>query len=148
MPKDVIGDLCDRMDLLRLRYNVVFNRMAQAVPAPPYIPLAEALMQGLAEGHPHALTMARTLVDPGDLEGSAFWGTPFGQLLFLAGGYTPGYGGSCSQTVAAAVLGCSRQWVSAMVAEGKLSSTGDRRVLVDQVRDVLRKRIDRLVKQV
>jgi hypothetical protein len=48
--------------------------------------------------------------------------------------------------MAAAVLGCSRQWVSAMVAEGKLDPPpGGWGVSAEQVRSMLKARANRLL---
>lgn len=137
--KDVITELCERMDLLRLRYAILFRVENPATP--PFVPMAEALARGLLSEDTNAIQITRTLVDPGELHRPDFWGTPLGRLLFLAGGYGQE---SCTQAVAAQVLSCSRQWVSAMVTEEKLGSTDDRGVFVDQVRMVVKHRADRL----
>lgn len=140
--KDVISDLCDRMDLIRLRYAVVFRPGAAAIrAAPPYIPMAEALARGLLAEDANAIQIARTLVDPADADRAEFWGTPLGQLMFNAGAYPKK---TCTQATAAAVLGCSRQWVSAMVSDGKLCVAMPRGVFVDEVRAVLKSRLNRL----
>jgi len=140
-PKDVVTDLCERMHVLWLRSQVVFGKLD--IPHNiPYPPLAVSLLHGLADGDPLAVPHIRALVDPTEMDRPAFWATDLGRLLFAAdGGARP-----VSQTVAAAVLGCSRQWVSAMVAEGKLTATSDRSVYSDEVRKVLKDRVDRLVK--
>lgn len=142
--KDVVTDLCERMHTLWLRSQVVFG--TTDIPHNiPYPPLAEALLRGLADGDGLAVPHIRALVDPAEMDRPEFWGTSLGRLLFAAdGGAAP-----ISQTVAAAVLGCSRQWVSAMVNEGKLTATGlSRGVYSDEIRRVLKARVDRLVKQV
>lgn len=142
LEESVITDLCERMDVLRLRYNIVFYPKAAATPAaPPYIPLAERVFKGLVDGDPAAATIARSIVGYAEMGRTDFWGTPLGKLMFV-GGCFPSK--SCSQTVAAAVLGCSRQWVSAMLAEGKLSAAEYRGVYVDEVRRVLAERAKRL----
>lgn len=139
-PKGPVADLCERMDTLRLRYNLVFN--AQVTPAaPPYIPMAEALVQALTIGDPAAVNVARAVVGFDQLTRSEFWGSPLGRLLFAAGGFPSEM---CSQSVAAAVLSCSRQWVSAMLAEGKLTPAEWRSVRVDEVRKMLTERAARL----
>lgn len=139
-PKDVTTDLCERLHILRLRYQVVFHELSPA--NPPYIPMAEALLRGLGEGDAAAVTHLKALVDEAEMDRPAFWGTDLGRLLFAAGARE---GATVSQTVAAAVLGCSRQWVSAMVAENKLTPTHYREVYADEVRKVLKARVDRLV---
>ena len=139
-PKSVVTDLCERMDTLRLRYNLVFN--GQSAPdAPPYIPMAEALAKGLTDSDPAAVNIARAVVGFDQLVRAEFWGTPLGRLLFAAGGFPSDM---CSQSVAAAVLSCSRQWVSAMLAEGKLTPAEWRSVRVDEVRKMLTERAARL----
>ncbi len=138
---DVVTDLCERMHTLWLRSQVVLG----TVDIPhniPYPPLAEALLRGLADGEGLAAMRLRALVDKAEMARPEFWGTDLGRLLFAAEqGAVP-----ISQTTAAHVLGCSRQWVSAMVAEGKLTATSDRSVYSDEVRRVLKARVDRLVK--
>jgi hypothetical protein len=142
--KDTTSDLCERMDLLCLRFNIVFGVVGlPAVAARPYIPMAEAISRGLLTADRAAVNVTRALVDPAEMDRPEFWATPLGRLLFAAGGYVPK---TCTQTVAAAVLDCSRQWVSAMVAEHKLSVAEGRGVYVEEVRALLKSRIDRLVK--
>lgn len=139
--KDAVTDLCERMHTLWQRAQTVFGQLD--IPHNiPYIPLAESLLRGLADGDGLAVPHIRALVDPAEMDRPEFWGTNLGRLLFAAdGGAVP-----ISQTVAAAVLGCSRQWVSAMVNEGKLTATGaSRGVYSDEVRRVLKARVDRLV---
>lgn len=140
--KDVITDLCERMHTLWLRSQVVFGSHNDIPHNIPYIPLAESLLRSLAEGEGAAVPYIRALVDPAEMDRPAFWGTDLGRLLFAADGGAR----LISQATAAAVLGCSRQWVSAMVAEGKLTATNDRGVYSDEVRRVLKARVDRLVK--
>ncbi len=140
--KDIVTDLCERMHALWLRSQVVFGSRNDIPRNVPYPPLAEALLRGLAEGDGLAVPAIRALVDRSEMGRPEFWGTSLGRLLFAADeGAVP-----ISQTMAAAVLGCSRQWVSAMVTEGKLTATNDRSVYSDEVRRVLKARIDRLVK--
>lgn len=141
--KDPIADLCERMDTLRLRYTIVFaGPVAEQIPgAPPYIPLAETIAQGLADQDSYAATVAKSVVGYAEMTRAEFWGTPLGRLMF-AGGCFPGE--QCSQTVAAYVLSCSRQWVSAMLAEGKLTPADFRGVLVSEVRVMLAERAKRL----
>lgn len=142
--KDIVTDLCERMHALWLRSQVVFGSANDIPHNIPYIPLAEALLRGLVESDGLAVPHIRALVDKAEMDRSAFWGTDLGRLLFAADeGAVP-----VSQAVAAAVLGCSRQWVSAMVAEGKLTATNDRSVYSDEVRRVLKARVDRLVNNV
>lgn len=139
-PKSPVTDLCERMETLRLRYNLVFN--TEATPdAPPYIPMAEALVKGLADGDPAAVNIARAVVGFTELSRPEFWGTPLGRLMF-AGGCFPS--DQCSQATAALVLSCSRQWVSAMLAEGKLTQAEWRGVYVHEVRQMMRLRAARL----
>jgi hypothetical protein len=139
--KDPIADLCERMDTLRLRYAIVFNPPGTLPAAPPYIPMAETIMRGLADQDSHAATVAKSIVGYAEMSRSEFWGTPLGRLMFVGGCFPTE---SCSQTVAAAVLNCSRQWVSAMVAEGKLTSAEFRGVLVSELRFMLAERAKRL----
>jgi hypothetical protein len=139
--KDTVKDLCDRMALLHIRFAVVFGTPRPANPL--LVSLAEALEAGLRAADPDAIAKVRGVVDPGDLSGTGFWATPLGRLLFAAGGYGQQ---TCTQTVAAAVLDCSRQWVSAMVAEHKLAPAAERGVYVEELRGVLQARLDRLVK--
>jgi len=149
--KDTITDLADRLAMLHIRAQVVLGHFSSDEvdwfpvdhAANFYREAAAMLEGGLREGHPDAIGKVRAVVDPGDLDRAELWGTPLGRLLFTAGGYT---GETCTQTVAASVLGCSRQWVNAMVAEHKLASAADRGVYVAQVRGMLKARIDRLVK--
>lgn len=136
--KDPATDLCERLHRLWLRYNVVFREPTPA--NPPYIPLAESVLRGLADEDKWAVIITRSVVDQAEEDQPAFWGTPLGRLLFVAGGYPYD---TCAQAVAAAVLGCSRQWVSAMVSDGKLSAA-DRGVHAEQVRQVLKSRANRL----
>lgn len=139
--KEIVTDLCDRLHLLRLRYDVVFCEPTHD--NPPYVPMAEALVRGLREGRKTAVVLVRSLIDPADMEKAEFWGTPLGRRLFLAGGH-PDVG--ISQATAAALMGCSRQWISMMIKEGKLSSGVVGGVYAEEVREVLKARIDRLVK--
>ena len=140
--KDIVTDLCERMHALWLRSQVVFGNRNDIPHNIPYPPLAEALLQGFAEGNGMAVPIVRALVDETERDRPEFWGTDLGRVLFAADeGAVP-----ISQATAAAVLGCSRQWVSAMVSEGKLTATGGRGVYSDEVRRVLKARIDRLVK--
>lgn len=141
--KDTITDLYDRMALLHNRYTVVFQTPPAMAALEPQFASAVLLDEALRGGAEKAVQVTRAVVDPADLDRAEFWGTPLGRLLFTAGGYT---GETCTQTVAAGVLGCSRQWVNAMVAERKLASAADRGVYVAQVRGILKARIDRLVK--
>lgn len=131
--KNVVTDLCDRMELLYSRWTVVFTK-AEVPAYPPFVPLAEALAEGLAEGTKAAVRIARGVVDPGDLDDPQFWGTPLGRLLFAAGGCKDEM---ISQATAAAVLGCTRQWVSTLVGKGRLSHTVDSAVFTDEVRALL-----------
>jgi hypothetical protein len=140
--KDPVTDLADRLALLRVRYEVAFQAPHINPPGGPVQPLATALAVGLEAGTELALNMVRAVVDPAETDTSEFWGTPLGRLMFTAGAYR---GEACTQAVAAAVLGCSRQWVSAMVAEGKLTPVNGRNVPSDEVREVLKARAARLV---
>jgi hypothetical protein len=134
--KDITKDLTDRLALLHVRHAVVF--VCVPVPANPlYLDIAEALESGLRAGDPDTVAKVRGVVDPGDLDRSEFWATPLGQLLFLAGGYS---GETCTQTTAAGVLSCSRQWVSLMLAEGKLTVGPQRAVYAGEVRAMLKAR--------
>jgi len=143
----VVKDLCDRMALLHNRYDVVFRRTN--VPGHlPYIPLAEALAAGLAADHPEAAKLARAVVDPADLDRPEFWATPLGRLMFAAGAFRDK---AVTQTLAAAVLGCSRQWVHQMVVRGLLRTDAGlnpaaREVYAKDVREMLKTKLDSLVK--
>ncbi len=147
MEKDTITDLCERLHMLWLRYNVVFREPTHA--SPPYIPMAESLARGLLAEDKGAVVVTRSLVDLADTDRAEFWATPLGRLLFVAGGYGDE---TLTQSVASALLGCSRQWVHALVVKGDLDSfpvdskPGVRRVLVDQVRPLVKAKLDRLVK--
>lgn len=140
--KDIVTDLTDRLALLHVRYEVVFHGPAPADPA-RYASLARLLESGLHEADEQAVQIARGVVDPADLARPEFWSTPLGRLMFRVGGFK---GATCTQTVAAGVLDCSRQWVSAMVAENKIKRAADGGVYADEVRAILKARIDRLVK--
>lgn len=149
MLKTVADDIAARLALLHTRYQVVMGQFtaddATRLPvdhaAGFYAEAAAYLEQGLREGHPDAVAKVRAVVDPGDLARPEFWGTHLGRLLFIAGGYREE---TCTQTMAALLLACSRQWVSAMVAEGKLSPAVDRGVYASQVRGVLLARAARV----
>lgn len=147
--KDPITDLADRMALLHVRHDVVFGLHGPRITPTAILAAAQGLESALRAGDPDAAARVRGVVDPADMDRSEFWATPLGRLMFVAGAFR---GETCTQTVAAAVLDCSRQWVNAMVAEGKLSpasvaaSPTGRGVHVEQVRAILKARIDRLVK--
>lgn len=138
---EVVAAICNRMDALHLRHAIVFDPKATHANI-PYIPIAEALATGLAEANPTAVIIARALVGPSDLEPGPFWAMPFGQLLFLAGGWREQ---TVPQAMAASLLGCSRQWVSTLVRKGELDATTDdaRRVYVEQVKEMLKAKIDK-----
>lgn len=146
---DPVADLCKHFDLLRLRYNIAFGVVgAAAAAAPPFIPMAETIVRGLADADPAAIGVCRAVVDPAlwhplsDDTGS-FYGSQLGRLFFAAGGY-PETG--CTHNVAAAVLGCSRQWIHTLVRTQKLRSAtgGDRplKVSVEGVRALLKAKVD------
>ena len=144
---EVVAAICNRMDALRLRYAIVFNP-PMVNQAPPFVPLAEALADGLAEGAEMAVRIARALVDFHDLESGAFWAIPFGRLLFLAGGWRRE---TVPQAVAASVLGVSRQWIHTLVKNSDLDAADPaypnaREVYTDQVRAMLAAKIDKTVK--
>jgi hypothetical protein len=151
--KDAVSDLADRLAMLYTRSQVVFGSWAfGATPtdrlliehaANFYREAAAYLRKGLTEGHPDAIGKVRAVIDPADMDRSEFWATPLGRLMFAAGAWWQGE--TCTQAVAAAVLGCSRQWISAMVAEGKLDRAHEGGVPVDQVREVLKRRAARLL---
>lgn len=140
--KDPVTDLADRLALLRVRYEVAFQAANINPPGGPVENLATVLAVGLENGSAMATRMIRAVVDPAEMERSEFWATPLGRLMFVAGAYQ---GESCTQATAAAVLGCSRQWVSAMVAEEKLTPVNGRNVMAEQVRQVLKSRANRLL---
>lgn len=142
----VLADLCERMNVLRLRHGIVFCDLSRA--AIPFAPLAQSLAMGLAKGDKDAVIVARSLVDPTEQSRAEFWATPLGRLLFAAGGYP---GETLSQTMAAGLLGCSRQRVHQLVVKGDLKSApavtvGTREVFTGQVRHLLHTKIDKLVK--
>lgn len=137
--KDITTDLTDRLELLEVRYAVVFGAVPPA--GQNFGDLAAYLIAGLQGQDPApVVSQVRAAVDPADLAGTAFWGTPLGRLLFVSGGF---FGETITQTVAAGLLSCSRQWVNAMVAEGKLTQAPERGVYVAEVRGVLEARAQR-----
>lgn len=145
--KEVITDLCDRMALLHNRYDVVF-RMTGPGPHRPYIPLADFLLAGLRGEAPSAVSIARALVDPADLDVPEFWATPLGQEMFAAGCYQDE---AVTQSCAAGVLGVSRQRIHQMVGSGAIRSESGvnpaaRMVHAGDVRDLLKAKIDTPVK--
>jgi len=144
--KDIKQDLTDRLLLLRSRYEVAFYTRADATArdAPTFAAVVEA---GLHDGLDSALTVVRAVVDPAEMRAPAFWQTPLGALFFAAGGFP---GQEMPQTLAASVLGCSRQYVSSLVKDGKLatpSAAASRRKVVsaEAVRDLLRAKLDKFV---
>lgn len=140
--KEPVTDLADRLALLAIRHCVALNTIAAAPPPHVLHTFAEEMVAALRTSYPvAAVARVRAVVDPGDMDRADFWGTPLGRLLFLADGYGRE---TCSQAVAAAVFGCSRQWVSAMVAEEKLAPAAGRGVFVEQVQGVLLARLKRL----
>jgi hypothetical protein len=145
--KDVITDLCDRMDVLRLRYGVVFRDLTPA--APPFIPIAKQLAAGLREENAGAAQIVAALIDPAELTGShcaEFWATPLGILFFVAGGYPSQ---AVPQTTVAALLGKSRQWVNLQLQTGRLSWAavgGPAAVDAHDARRLVRNALDRIVK--
>lgn len=147
--KDTITDLCERMHLLHMRNVIVFHESGTGpIGNIPYIPLAEALARGLLADDKDAVATAHAVVGMNDLFRADFWVTPLGRLLFQAGGYP---GDSCTQTVAAAAMGCTRQYVHALVKSGQIRSQAGinpaaREVNVVDVRDLLKTKLDRLVK--
>jgi hypothetical protein len=95
-----------------------------------------------------AVAVARSLVDPAEQAGREFWATPLGHLLFAAGGYPHD---EMPQSYAAGLLGCSRQWVHALVTSGQVRSdvsarSAVRKVNAADIRTLLKTRIDQLVK--
>jgi len=123
----ILADLCERMNMLRLRHGIVFRDLSPA--ALPFPPLAGALARGLVAKDKDAVIVARSLVDPAEMDTPAFWATPLGRLMFRAGAFP---GETISQTFAARVLGCSRQWVGEMVSKGVLAHD-DGKVYVAQI---------------
>jgi len=146
--KDIKQDLTDRLLLLRNRYEVAFHTASDAGPREIEL-YAGVIEKGLHDGLESALRAARAIIDPADMDTAAFWGTPLGVLLFAAGGFT---GLAVSQTIAASVLHCSRQYVHELVVSGKLlslappvGSTGGRMVESAGVRVLVMKKLDRIV---
>lgn len=145
---DPVTDLCKRLDLLRLRYNIAFMVGPSSVASPPFIPMAEHIVHGLATYEPDAVTVARAIIDTADYmpvsdDTAVFYGSPLGRLFFAAGGF-PGDG--ITHNIAAALLGCSRQWVHTLVRTGRLRSETNgerlRKVNAIDVRDMVRAKID------
>lgn len=147
--KPITADLCDRLAMLHTRHNVAFEFVAPVGSIDVFEPLADVLQNGLRESDPGIVTRVRAVVDPSELGSeSPFWYTPLGRTLFAAGGFVEA---SLSRTVAAGILGCSRQWIHELVVKGELqaapSQTGtDRFVYAEKLRTLLTKRLDALVK--
>jgi hypothetical protein len=147
--KDPITDLADRLALLKVRHNVVFGTPGPTAPeyvSPHCVRMAEIIADGLMIENAEMVGKARGVVDPADLGGTEFWATALGRLLFAAGGYGAREDETIGQAFAAGVLGCSRQWVNELVARGELTSAVSSQVRVDQVRVLLKTRMDKLVK--
>jgi hypothetical protein len=152
--KDIMTDLRDRLAMLHTRHMVAFEFVAFfSGPADPpvYEPLAATLKAGLYSADPEIVTRVRALIDPSELvdldRPTSFWATSLGRLLFSAGGF---YETALPRTLAAAVLGCSRQWVHELVVKGELQAApspaaSDRAVYAERVRTLLSKRLDGLV---
>lgn len=143
---EVVAAICNRMDALHLRHALVFNP-ASAPAAPPYIPLAEALADGLALGSQSAVIVAHALLDDSDRQDERFWAMDLGRLFFLAGGFR---GDAVSHKIAASLLGCSRQYVHALVTGKKVRAEmsehlAARMVNAADVRDLLKAKIDKSV---
>lgn len=143
--KDIVVDLAERLELLHVRHGIVFRSLAPSGDVPQ---LAVGVTRGLYKQEPDAVQVCQALIDQGELERADFWGSPLGRRLFLAGGYRKE---AVTQSIAARVLGCSRQYVHALITSGQLrSETGlsaeRRQVSVVDVRDLLKDRIDSLVK--
>jgi len=141
--KDVKQDLFDRLLLLRSRYEVAFS-CGSAVDDRWCELYAEIVEKGLHDSTESSLRAVRAIVDPAEMSAAAFWQTPLGALAFSAGGYP---NAEMPQSLAALVLGCSRQYVSEMVKSGKLTAphTGSRMVLAEGVRELLRRKLDKFV---
>jgi len=146
--KDVTTDLAERLALLHIRWKVAFGDNYFQDPQEHFLTTAHVLAEGLRNEDPAAVAKVRSVVDPGDLDSTEFWALPLGRVLFAAGGFGRD---SLSRTAAAAVLDCSRQWVHELVSRGTLKaaptrSAVDREVYVKEVREVLKDRLDRIVK--
>jgi len=150
--KDVQQDLIDRMALLDTRHNVAFHAYGGDDPVGDamYPLIAEKIQVGLWDRDPAVLVQVRAIVDPGDMRTAAFWQTPLGVLLFAAGGFPTR---EMPQSLAATVLGCSRQYVHELIVSGKLlsapspaGSRGGRMVDAEGVAALLRRKLDKLVK--
>jgi hypothetical protein len=147
--KTITDDLAARLALLHTRYQVVMGEFTAAeadrLPidhaADFYADAAAMLESGLRAAVPDAIGKVRAVVDPADLDRAEFWGTELGRLLFVSGGYV---GETITQAATAGLLGCSRQWVNAMVADGKLTPAANRGVYAAQVRGVLLHRAERV----
>lgn len=139
--KDVTTDLYDRIALLHLRHSTVFGMKPPA--NPDYGELASLMEVGLRTNYSQAVEWMRALIDPADLSRAEFWTTSLGRLLFAAGGYGAG---EIGQALAAGVLGCSRQYVHDLIVKGRLSRRDSLMVDAAEVRDLLKARIDALVK--
>lgn len=149
--KDIRQDLIDRLALLDLRHNVVFGPFGGDDPSGDVMHayIAAKVEAGLHANKPGTVEIVRGIVDPAEMSTAKFWATPLGVLLFSAGGYTDL---ACSQTVAAAVLRCSRQYVHELIVSGKLlsvaplvGSTSGRMVESAGVRVLVMKKLDMLV---
>lgn len=136
-------DIADRLAMLNVRYAVAFCTVATPED-PKYREIAESLETALVRQDPEAVSRVRALVDHAELGKASFWATPLGVLLFYAGGFGAE---DLPQTLAAALLGCSRQYVSEMVKSGKLSRSrfGVRGGMVqaEAVRQMLIRKLDR-----
>jgi excisionase family DNA binding protein len=144
--KDIKQDLIDRLLLLRSRYEVAFHVNSDAGPREIEL-YAGVIEKGLHDGLDSALRAVRAIVDPADTATAAFWQTPLGVLFFAAGGFEAD---EMPQTLAASLLGCSRQYISEMVKNGKLVNPGTgaarrRMVRSEAVRELLRRKLDRFV---
>lgn len=146
--KDIKQDLIDRMALLRVRYEVAFTDF---VARPEFEARAAVIEEGLHQGLDSAVRMAQAIVDPAELDGTAFWATPLGVLLFAAGGYPRG---QVPQPVVTCVLHCSRQYVHELIGKGKLTvvpqpvgSVTMRLVDAEGVKALVKKKLDKLVNQ-
>lgn len=153
--KDPTKDLADRLALLNIRHQVAFASLGTPATRAQLTDLAEVLeaalradTMGTIDQREQAVSRVRAIVDPSDLDdrdrATSFWATPLGRLLFAAGGYGQN---TLSQSQAAGVLGCSRQWVHELVTAGRFTRIPSLpvQVLTMEVQELLKARLDKLV---
>lgn len=141
--KNLTKDIYDRLTTLDARHCVVFGQFDNAAPCQDR---AKALEKGLRAADADAVKAVTALIDAHELENSPrFWMTSLGRLLFAAGGYPKD---KLTQTQAAGVLGCSRQYVHELISRGKIEPSPRFPAMVQatSVRRILIGKLDELVK--